>query len=373
MFGKIFSKELKQQFRSFTIVILIVSAFLFYYTQFIGDLKQWWIKPIPLRTDTEVILEKREKGFAIDNKDVEKAVYESMKADYESGYTLRIRGISRIYEKINNSQKQVLKEAIDEIENKSLSISYDEFEKIMKSVDNALGGNTSYSEKYYLSIFAVQSPYESEMKRYNKILKEDRVTNAYARLFADYMGVGVGFFVVFITAFTFIKDRRYSVNEFIYTSQVSSFEYVGGKYLADVLISFFIVLLAAGHATFMFYEFSKLNGDPISYGAFFKYTALWILPTIMFVSSLSYVSQLIFDNGIIPIIIQFILWIYSINMDNKFNKYIIRFNRIVPYSEFKTFENSIFINRIFFTLLSILLFFIAVKLWDKKRVDNFSR
>ena len=62
------------------------------------------------------ILEKREKGFAIDNKDVEKAVYESMKADYESGYTLRIRGISRIYEKINNSQKQVLKEAIDEIE-----------------------------------------------------------------------------------------------------------------------------------------------------------------------------------------------------------------------------------------------------------------
>ncbi|WP_077369083.1 ABC transporter permease [Anaerosalibacter sp. Marseille-P3206] len=263
MFGKIFFKELKYQFTSLTIIILIVSTFLFYDTQFIGDLKRDWVKPISPRTDTKAVEEKKE---------------------------------------------------------------------------------------------------------YEAILKEDKVTNSYARLFADYIGIGLGFFMVFVTAFTLVRDKRYGSNELIYTREVSSLKYVGGKYLADVITALIIVLVVAGHATWLFHGFSKLTGDSISYTAFYKYTILWILPTIMFVASLSYVLQVVFDNGIVPIIIQFIYWMYSIDIhNNQITKYIIRFNEIAPYSQFQPLEHTIFVNRIFYTLLSIVLLFVAVKLWDRKR------
>ncbi len=368
MFKKIFSKELKYQFTSFTIVILIVSTFLFYYTQFIGDLKRWWVKPIPPRTHTEVLWEKKGDILILNNEEVIKSVYENMKTDYEKGYTLKIRGINRIYEKINDSEKVALKEIIEEFEDKSFDMNYDEFKNIMEKVDKALGGNTAYNEEYYRLCFANKESYEVEKKEYDAILKEDKVTNAYARLFADYIGIALGFFMVFVTGFTFVRDKRYSSNELIYTKEVSCFEYVGGKYLADILTALIIVTIMAGHATWLFHGFSNVTRDPISYTAFFKYTIIWILPTIMIVASLSYVLQIIFDNGIVPIIIQFLYWMYSSNIHhNQISKYIIRFNSIVPYSEFQPVEHTIFVNRIFYTLLSIILLFVAMKLWDIKR------
>jgi len=313
-------------------------------------------------------LGKKESVLTLNDEVLMKSVYENMKVDYEKGDTLKIKGINRVYEKINDEQKAVLKEAIEEFEDSSFDMSYNEFKNIREKVDRTLGGNTAYSEDYYRLCFASKEPYEVEKKEYESILKEDKVTNAYARLFADYIGIGIGFFMVFITAFTFVNDKRYGTDELIYTTEISSFKYVGGKYLADVLTAFIIVLLVAGHATWLFHGFSKATGDSISYTAFFKYSILWILPTIMFVTSLSYVLQIIFDNGIVPIIIQFIYWMYSIDIhNNQISKYIIRFNNIVPYSEFRPLEHGIFINRIFYTILSTILLFVAVKLWNRKR------
>ena len=368
MFRKVFLKELKQQFTSFTIIILIVSTFLFYYTQFVGDLKRDWIKPIPPRIDTKVLWVKKDDILTINDKEITRSVYENMKVDYEHGNTLKIKGINRVYERINDSEKSVLKDAIKEFEDKSSDMTNEDFDNIMKKVDRVLGGNTAYNEEYYLLCFATKEPYEVEKKEYESILKEDKITNAYARLFADYIGIAIGFFMVFVTGFTFVRDKRYGLDELIYTREVSSFKYVGGKYLADILTAFIIVMLVAGHATWLFHGFSKVTGDPISYIAFFKYTILWILPTITIVTSLSYVLQIIFDNGIIPIIIQFLYWLYSSNIHhNQISKYIIRFNKIVPYSEFQLVEHTIFTNRIFYILLSIVLLFAAMKLWDIKR------
>lgn len=335
MFRKVFLKELKYQFTSITIVILLVSTFLFYHTQFVGDLKRDWIKPIPPRTDTQVLWAKKGNDMLIGHDELVKSVYENMKIDYEMGDTLKIRGINRAYEKIDDSEKAVLKEAIEEFEARSFYISYDEFKSIRGKVNRALGGNTAYSDKYYTLCFATKKPYEVEKKKYEAILREDKITNAYARLFADYIGIGIGLFMGFITGFTFVRDKRYGSDEIIYTREISSFKYVCGKYLADILTAFIIVMIVAGHATWIFHGFSKVTGDPISYTAFFKYTTLWILPTIMIVASLSYILQIIFDNGIVPIMVQFLYWIYSSDIHhNQISKYIIRFNDIVPYSKF---------------------------------------
>jgi len=374
MFSRILRNEIKVKLKSLSIMILSVSLFLFYYTQFIGDINRTGIKPIPPRDDfyANDSVEEHESSLDVTLEDYIKFIYETMKSDYESGETLRIKGINRYYEKLNEEQRQFLASAIVEMENTTFKNNY-EYEAFAEKIDKALGGNTVYSEENNFLQIIRSRRYNDSQELYNSILKEDKLTNAYARLYADYIGISMGFFTVFVTAFTLVKDKRYNVNELIYTTEISSYKYILGKYLADVLVTAFLVLLTAGHATWVFYQYSKLTGDSISYLAFFKYSILWIFPTIMFVTSLSYVLQLMFNNGIVPIIVQFFYWMYSmiplVTTEVQPLKYFIRFNKVVPYSEIKPFIDNINLNRILITVFSLGLLLLAVKLWDRKRGD----
>jgi hypothetical protein len=368
MLREIFLKQIKEQIKSLSILILIVAIFLFYYTQFIGDIKRDGIKPMPPRFEYSTTDGLAVKGVTLEDH-IEYA-YNTMKADYNSGDTLRIKGINMFYEKINEEQRKFLEEAIIEMEDISFQ-TIDEYYGFIDKVDRALGGNTIYSSENNFSFIIRSKYYEEDIEAYNAILKEDKVTNAYGRLFADYIGIAISFFTVFVTAFSLTKDKRYNCNELIYTTRVSSYKYVLGKYLGDIAIASLILFLVTGHATWIFHGFSKLTGDPISYGGFFKYSIVWIIPTIMFVTSLSYVIQLIFDNGIVSIIVQFFYWLYSmknlIPQGIQPTKYFIRFNKIIPHSEFEPFMKEIYLNRILFTIFSLVLLFLAIKLWDRKR------
>ncbi len=331
------------------------------------------IKPIPPRTNLSThSSEDKEINYGVTLEDFIEYTYETMKADYESGDTLKINGINMFYEKINEEQRQFLAKAIREMENTSFEYNY-EYDAFTEKVDKSLGGNTVYSEENNFSSLIRSRAYSKEAERYNSILKEDKLTNAYGRIFADYIGISIGFFTVFITAFTLTKDKRYNTDELIYTTEASSYKYILGKYLGDVSITTFIMLLVAGHATWVFHDFSKLTGDTISYTAFLKYSVLWIIPTIMFVTSLSYVLQLIFDNGIVPIIVQFFYWMHSMTplapKGVQPTKYFIRFNKVIPYSQYQPFIKDIYLNRILFTIFSLVLLFLAIKLWDRKRGD----
>ncbi len=366
MFFRILIKEIKLKIKSLTIFILFISIFLFYYTQFVGDIKREGVKPIPPRIDSSTGVD----GVTLE--DVIQYTYENMKADYESGNTLRMIGISMSYEELNKEQMQFLASAIRDMENMNYKI-YNEYEAFLEKVDKALGGNTVYSSEYNLTYIIHNKTYNNDLERYTSILKEDKITNAYGRLFADYLGIAMGFFTVFITAFTLIKDKGYRMDELIYTTEISSYKYVLGKYLGDILVTSFMVLLTAGHATWMFHNYSKLTGDSISYTAFYEYSILWVVPTILFVTSFSYVLQLIFNNGIAPIIIQFFYWRYSIsNLVSEGiqpSKYIIRFNKIVPSSEFQPYIRNICFNRVWIAIFSLALLLLAIKLWDSKRGD----
>lgn len=368
MLRKIFLRQIKEQTKSLSILILIVAIFLFYYTQFIGDIKKGGIKPIPPRFEYNTANGLAVKGVTLEDH-VEYA-YNTMKADYNSGDTLRIKGINMFYEKINEEQRNLLEEAIKEMEGISFQ-TIDEYDVFMDKVDRALGGNTVYSNENNFPSIIRSRYYDEKTEIYNAILKEDKITNAYGRLFVDYIGIAISFFTVFVTAFTFTKDKRYNCNELIYTTSVPSYKYVLGKYLGDIAITVLILFLVTGHVTWMFHSFSKLTGDPISYVGFFKYSIVWIIPTIMFVTSLSYVIQIVFNNGIVPIIVQFFYWLYSVKnllpQGIQPTKYFIRFNKIVPHSEFEPYMKGISLNRILFTIFSLVLLFLAIKLWDKKR------
>lgn len=370
MFSKIYLGEIKFKLKSLSMIILIVSICVFYYTQFIGDLERIGVKPVDYRIEDIVENISETRGITLEK--MTYYTYETMKLDYKAGDTLRMKGINTFYDKISEEQRQVLMDAIKEIESREMQ-SNDEYYAFINKLDKALGGNTVYSTDNNIDYIIRSIHSQSNAEKYDKVLKEDKVTNAYGRLFADYIGITIGFFTVFITAFTFIKDRRYNTNELISTTKVFSSKYVLGKYFADISIITLVVLLVAGHATWKFHGFSKLTGDPISYTAFFKYSILWIVPTIMFVTSLSYVLQLVFNNGIVPIIFQFFYWNYSMSPivieGIKPTKYIIRFNKILPHTDFQSYMTDISINRIIFTILSLVLLFIAMKLWDIRRGD----
>lgn len=371
MFLRILTIEIKERLRSLSTYILILSLFLFYYSQFVGDIQRDGIKPIAPRFEVNLSMAGDEGFRGITSEDFILYARGMLQSDYESGTTLKINGIHMTYEAISEAQREYIASVIQALDH--MDVADGNFVALLERVDQTLGGNTAYSNQNSFQQILGYKYYEENLAVYTKILEEDKITNAYGRLYADYLGIAMGFFTVFITAFTLIKDKRYQVNELINTTEVSAFQYVLGKYLADLLVAILPVLLTALHATWMFHGFSMATGDPISYTAFLKYAAQWVMPTVLFVTALSYVLQLIFNNGIVPIILQFFYWKYSVtNLQHEGIqplKYVIRFNTIMPYSEFQPYLRNIGLNRLLMTVFSLGLLCLGMKLWENKRGD----
>ena len=114
----------------------------------------------------------------------------------------------------------------------------------------------------------------------------------------------------------------------------------------------------------------KENGYAIDYFAFYKYSLAWIVPTLAFTVSLGMLVSVVFNSGIPAIPLQFAAWLMSLmplSGDYRLSKYIIRFNRVASSDVYARFSPDIAKNRFFFTLVSAVLFALAVYIWSKRR------
>jgi hypothetical protein len=127
-----------------------------------------------------------------------------------------------------------------------------------------------------------------------------------------------------------------------------------------------VEFLLAGYTTYNIYT----RFDNIDYLAFIRYSIIWILPTITLVTSLAYLLQVIFNNGIVPIIVQFAYWFYSISFSNNqygLTKYIIRYNVISSNTDYQKVARQIMINRGVILAISMLISVLSVWIFEKKR------
>ncbi len=247
-----------------------------------------------------------------------------------------------------------------------IAFTEDVYSDTLEQLQQTFGPKTLY-ERDVVDRFVVKvKNYIQNKQDTEDIRKYEKVTGAYARLFSDYMGIAVGFFAIFIAGFALVKDKRYKAMEMIYTKPISSSKYVLSKYLGNVILMLAVILLIALYTTYDFHT----QYDQIDYFAFFKYTLTWILPTIMMVTSIGYLIQVISGNGIVPIIVTFAYWYYSMPFSSNqyhITRYIIRYNDVSTLAKYQEVASAIMVNRLVITGASIILLIAAMWIFEKKR------
>ncbi|MFZ5354687.1 MAG: ABC transporter permease [Bacillota bacterium] len=394
MLINLIGKELKQQLKNISIYLLAAIILLFYFTQFAPPSGDASLEPVldPQRQNqyfgsieiTDPVEEMR-------------AIYMHMYMDYLTGIILKQGFMLNRDVKLNEKQLQSIDSTMDAIYPEGISqfsreellsmsegkqkpgidfegftpaIGYEEYKELLKKLDKELGGNTYYSEKNIDALKRRPMTYAEAVEEFEKLKEKDKLTGAYGRVFADYMGVVAGFFPIFIAAFLLTRDRRSNMYELIYSRRVSSLSYVFSKYVALLITTLVLFLIPATHATYSFAQVAAVKGYTIDVMAFYKYTIVWILPTLMFTIASGMLSSIVFGNGIVSIVIQFILWVFSMLPlvgDYGLGKMVIRFNELGLYDSYMKWLPSITVNRIFYMCMSLLLTGAAAWVLSRKR------
>lgn len=383
MLWSLFKKEFKYVFSNITYYIFIIIIGVFYFTQFAPPSTTDNFKPLEPKVLQKQLNEGKHVGYGFkkisDTKKEIREVYLKLNTDYNNGYILKEKILINVQVKLNNKEKQFIKEAMEKIapneylekeDEKLIKVSYDEYLSIVRALDKNLGGGTYYGDKRRNVVLTEPKTYEDALKEYKELISKDGVFNAGGRYFADYLGITAGFFPVFLAAFILIKDKRSKMQEIICSRSISTYSYILSKYLALCLALFIPYLLYATHATFVFYKLCKYNTYAINIFAFYKFSFYWIAPTILFTVALGMLISVIFSNGIAAIPIQFVLWINSLKElegNYSFSKFIIRFNTFGDYSSYIKWSKSITFNRVFYLITSIGIVYLTAFIWDKKR------
>lgn len=159
------------------------------------------------------------------------------------------------------------------------NLAYDRFLTLMQQADKLIGGGSHYGKDYLMDFAQEPMTYADAVLAYSNIVEKDRVTGAYARLFADYSGIVLAFVPVFVAVATGMKDRRSHMQELIFARKLSSVKLQFTRYGALVTMLSIPVVLAGGY--FTVWVIVKHPGYALDPFAFMKYTVGWLLPTLM--------------------------------------------------------------------------------------------
>lgn len=381
IFLQLVGKEIKYQLRSITFYMFAAVVVLFYITQFVPPGVHDSLAPVEQKSHGEYI----SYGSIQVDHPVEKMrkVYFNMHRDLMMGETLRYNALIGIHHQLTREQKKELMyymkkiapKGIEKDKKVEIATSYQEFLDIMQELDKKLGGSSLYSDRYRPMITVRPKTYQEATEDFQKIVKIDKITNAYGRLLADYLGVTAGFFPVFLAAFVLTRDKRYKMTSLIYSRPVSIYTYVFAKYIGVVISVVLCYTIIATHATVVFAMIGFNNRYVIDIFGFYRYIAFWVLPTVLFVSALGIFISVVFGNGFVAIPLQFWIWVTSLLPlygDYRFHKFVIRFNSLGRSDDYCMWKNDIQVNRVFYVIISLMLALTAAKIysWKKKKINS---
>lgn len=369
MFVKLVIHEMKYQIKSITFIIFCTFVLLFYVTQFIGDMDRIDTPSHPIdhmqTGDMDMVYNDSNSESHVTLEEQKKTLTSLLGRDLENHNTPLFDDMGRIELKpLTDGQLTLLEQLNITLQDTTFTEAL--YGDMLEQLQQNFGEHTIYTQDRVKRYGVKVKNYLFNKQEADAIKKYEKVTGAYARLFADYIGIAVGFFSIFIAGFALVKDKRYKAAEMIYTKPVSSIQYVLSKYVGNVVLMLAVVLIIAAYTTYTFH----IEYDQINYVAFFQYTLTWILPTIMVVTSIGYLIQIIAGNGIVPIIAIFAYWFYSMPFTRQqyhITRYIIRYNKVTTLAKYQEVASAITTNRLFITGASLIILIIALWLFEKKR------
>lgn len=290
-------------------------------------------------------------------------VLEQKLSDYDSKFTV----------KLDKSREYAINHYGDGLEISHLEdLKYEQFLLYMNEVDDIIGGGSKYSLNSVCKNALVPVTYEEAIEDYKNIIYNDHVTNAYARLFCDYMGIILSILPVFLAVSRGMKDKYSRAFEVIYSKKASSVKIILSRYFAMAFLIFIPLLLLSISTLIDSLNYADSIGVNADYFAFAKYSLCWLMPTILVVLSIGFFFTEL-TNGPIAILIQFIWCFFSLNetVQNQTGNIgwnlILRCNSLTSYSTFTSTYNQFLKNRIAYVIMSVVLILLTIIIYEFKR------
>ena len=389
MFITLFFKECKQILKSITYYIFLACTVIFFITQ-MGSF-EGVSKPIEGKedygykyTDDESIIIQSTINKLVN--DLSLNSYTTYPIGFYKEVKLNEKEISNVYEifeDITGINKEKLIDAIEKY-NKTQddsavdfikvkdTITFEEFSEAMNEIDDILGGGSFYNSKKLYFSTRVPKTYEDELREYESIIKNDKISRAHARLFADYMGIILAILPIFLAVTRGLKDKRAKAEQVIFSKKCSSAVIILTRYLAIIAMIILPVILISITPTLQSIYSADSNEITADYFAFIKVIFGWLMPTVIVTVSTAFLLTEV-TNGPVAILVQGIWWFISIFLcssnliGNVGMNLIPRFNTLGSYEVYNRVFNELVINRVFYSVLGISLIVITIFVYDIKR------
>lgn len=192
--------------------------------------------------------------------------------------------------------------------------------------------------------------------------------NLYAK-YVTYMQAIAAFLIFPLFLLLLTRDYRHNMYEVIYSQPLSHAKYILCRYLG-----IFLPLIAYLYLFGLLLNLISVSrfvgaGYEFSYTPFITYFAVYLLPTIFFLSSLIMVLMLLINKtvAVFPIYIIYILFNITPDVFSYGNRWIRIINPVIRLDREVAGMEVIAINRIVYTILGIILLIIACKVYKKIR------
>lgn len=227
----------------------------------------------------------------------------------------------------------------------------------------------------YFDLFEYHGGSMEEANGYiDKGLEEHPYSYYFARKFADFGGLFMGFFAAVLLAFLFIRDTRRDTYELLHTKPVSARAYILGK--AGGGLAVILLVLAILNVVFgiMCWLAGSRSGFPVRLWDITLATAIYILPNMLMIVSVYTGIALLFKNPLpaMPLLILYMLYsnMGSVGPDGKYG-YFGRPLAIMVRFPGKFFETSpppmVLMNQLFLLGASACLLLLAMQIWKRRR------
>ncbi|WP_058301280.1 ABC transporter permease [Gorillibacterium timonense] len=306
----------------------------------------------------------------------------SLEADLKSG-SMEQRiffGMFAHKSKLSASDRDAMNALIaqlNEVQQKPGSYTSLDVVQMAADLDRKLGGWTHYMRDgmtFMDGIYTYEeamAQYRLEEAEYLQRVKEGQVYPGMARLFCDYMGLTAGIFPVFLAAFALSRDRASRMNELIASRRVRAWSYVGARFTAYALLISLVYLLLSVLAAWE--TAAALEGEGAFWTAlpiFLAHGAGWLLPTVWATTAFGMLVYTLFGSGLAAIPLQIAWWLISalpLIGDYRLYKLILRFNTPTEAATYRHYAGDILTNRIFYSILALLMVEAAALLWERRR------
>lgn len=251
------------------------------------------------------------------------------------------------------------------------SLTYERFTELMTEADKIIGGGSYYGPKEISRFYSrVPKTYEEALAEYNHLIYDEKVTGAYARLFCDYAGIDLAVMPVFVAAALVSLDRKFRVSDLIYSRKISSVKLVFTRFAALVAVMLIPVAVTVVMANIsVSSRYPDVTADML---AIPKLAVVWLVPNVLLAAAVGmFVTEI--SSPILAVFVQGAWWMASLTSANELTgeissfTLICRHNSLYKYEAFERTLNLFTFNRIFYTVLSLVLVGLTAAVYELKR------